>query len=186
MCEECVEWGKAHKFFPFQLPFEESLIHSDDYNIDLFVPSAYAKYIDYKEVEERIKSYKNKINDWKMRYDLARERLEIEQLKENIKNTDKKAYDIVALFTACLTFLFGVVNVFTSANTETLSQLITKTTGLGVILILFMSLYLLVSPWLIQRLTWGYLKTPRFLIGIVVLITYIIAVLYLSSRVDIA
>ena len=62
MCEECVEWGKAHKFFPFQLPFEESLIHSDDYNIDLFVPSAYAKYIDYKEVEERIKSYKNKIN----------------------------------------------------------------------------------------------------------------------------
>ncbi len=184
--EECVEWGKVHKFFPFQLPFDESITHDGDYDLNLFVPSAYTKHIDYRMISKKVQTYRNRINDWKLKYDLFRERLEVERLKESIKNTDKKAYDIVALFTACLTFLFGVVNVFTSANTESLSQLITKTSGLGMMLILFMSLYLLVSPWLIQRLTWGYLKSFRFWIGIVVLLAYIVAVLCLSSRVGIA
>lgn len=94
----------------------------------------------------------------------------------------KKAYDLIAIFTAAITFLFGIVNIFINNTTLNLYQLIANTIGFGVLLLLFASLYLFISPLLIQRINWyQYLKTGRCIAGVVLIGIYAILVFTLSK-----
>lgn len=171
--EEACKWSESHRFFPFQLPFDESLFHSEECNLDLFIPSAFARYIDYDELRITLSLFKKKNDELKFFWGLAKERKEVEHLKINIKETDKKAFDLIALFTAAITFLFGIVNVFSADDKIGFSQLIIKTTGLGIFLVLFMCLYLLVSPVLVQRIPFKkYVHAPRFYFGLFGVIVY--------------
>ncbi|MEI3483006.1 MAG: hypothetical protein V8Q69_12775 [Bacteroides caccae] len=178
---ESYEWSRAHQFFPFQLPFEESM-YCVDKSIKLFVPSAYAKYIDYNTLKERLEQFNRTKEYLRFRCDLSIERKEITQIKNDIKTSDKKAYDLIAIFTAAITFLFGIVNIFINNTTLNLYQLIANTIGFGVLLLLFASLYLFISPLLIQRINWyQYLKTGRCIAGVVLIGIYAILVFTLSK-----
>ena len=64
---------------------------------------------------------------------------EDDNIKNSITETNKKAYDILALFSAAITFLFGTVNIFIANHDKDVLLLICNTMGLGVLLILFMS-----------------------------------------------
>lgn len=64
-----------------------------------------------------------------------------------------------------------------------LYQLIANTIGFGVLLLLFASLYLFISPLLIQRINWlQYLKTGRCIVGVVLIVIYIILSFTLSKN----
>lgn len=187
--EEAYEWSRSHQFFPFQLPFGESMYSAGDELIMLFVPSAYAKYINYDTLKERLEQFNRTKEYLRFRCDLSMERKEIAQMKEDIKASDKKAYDSIAIFIAAITFLFGIVNVFINNATLNLYQLITNTIGLGILLLLFACSYLFVSPLLVQRISWtNYRKTGRFIVGIIVIVSYVILVCslrgYSQSAID--
>lgn len=172
--EEAYEWSVSHQFFPFQLPFEESL-HINDQDDRLFVPSAYSRYINYAKLKEQLNQFKGTKLYMGFRCDLSKERKEITIIKEGIKNTDKKAIDLIAIFTASITFLFGIVNIFVANNNLSLTQLISNTMGLGIILALFMCIYLLISPILIQRIERKtFFTSGRFVFGILGVIIYFI------------
>lgn len=176
------EWSRSHQFFPFQLPFEESVYSVKDESITLFVPSAYARYIDYNTLEKQLEQFDRTKEYLRFRCDLSMERKEITQIKNDIKTSDKKAYDLIAIFTASITFLFGIVNIFINNSNLNLYQLIANTIGLGVLLSLFASLYLFISPLLIQRIDWRrYLKTGRFVVGIILIFIYVILACTLSK-----
>lgn len=177
---ESLKWSEFHKFFPFQLPFEESLVYSSDYDLKLFVPSAFAKNIDYKRLKEELESFKKEKDNLVFLLNLSKERKEIEKIKENIKDTDKKAFDMIAVFTASITFLFGIVNIFINNTALNLFQLISNTIGLGVLLLLFISFYLLSSPFLLQKINWKeYLSTGRFIFGAILFSLYVGLVYFL-------
>lgn len=181
--DDSLKWSEFHKFFPFQLPFEESLVYSEEYDLNLFVPSAFAKNIDYQELKEELNSFKKERDNLKFLLVLSKERREIEEMKESIKNSDKNAYDLIAIFTAAITFLFGIVNIFINNTTLNLYQLIANTMGFGILLLLFASLYLFISPLLIQRIRWKqYCKTGRFIVGIIFLSVYVTLVFALSKN----
>lgn len=180
--EESYKWSQSHQFFPFQLPFEESMYSVDKESIKIFVPSAYARHIDYNTLKERLERFNRTKEYLRFRCDLSIERKEITQIKNNIKTSDKKAYDLIVIFTAAITFLFGIVNIFTNNTILDLYQLITNTIGFGILLSLFTSLYLFISPLLIQRINWRqYLKTGRFIVGIIVIVIYIALIFTLSE-----
>lgn len=146
------------------------------------MPSAYAKYIDYNTLKERLEQFNRTKEYLRFRCDLSIERKEITQIKNDIKTSDKKAYDLIAIFTAAITFLFGIVNIFINNTTLNLYQLIANTIGFGVLLLLFASLYLFISPLLIQRINWyQYLKTGRCIAGVVLIGIYAILVFTLSK-----
>lgn len=170
---ESYEWSRSHQFFPFQLPFEESMYCVNNESMKLFVPSAYAKYIDYNTLKERLEQFNRTKEYLRFRCDLSIERKEITQIKNDIKTSDKKAYDLIAVFTAAITFLFGIVNIFINNTTLDLYQLIANTIGFGILLLFFASLYLFISPLLIQRIRWcQYFKTGRFIVGVVLIAIY--------------
>ena len=178
-----LKWSEFHKFFPFQLPFEESLVYSSDYDLKLFVPSAFARNIDYKKLKEELALFKKEKDNLIFLLNLSKERREIEKIKESIKDADKKAFDTIAVFTASITFLFGTINIFMNNTTLGISMLISNTVGLGVLLLLFMSLYLLFSPLLLQKINWRkYLSTGRFLFGAIGLLFISLLVYFLYKN----
>lgn len=184
---ESYEWSRSHQFFPFQLPFEESMYCVNNESIKLFVPSAYAKYIDYNTLKERLEQFNRTKEYLRFRCDLSKERKEITQIKDDIKTSDKKAFDTIAVFTASITFLFGVVNIFVANDNASLGQLVTNTMGLGIVLAIFMCFYLLMSPILIQRIEWKrFFKTGRFWFGMLGLVVYIVAMLVLLGNRNVA
>lgn len=181
--EEAYEWSRSHQFFPFQLPFGESMYSTGDELIMLFVPSAYAKYINYDTLKERLEQFNRTKEYLRFRCDLSIERKEITQIKDDIKTSDKKAYDLIAIFTATITFLFGIVNIFINNTTLNLYQLIANTIGLGVLLLLFASSYLFISPLLIQRMNLQkYIFTRRFLFGLILVALYFMLTFFLYKN----
>lgn len=181
--KEAYEWSRSHQFFPFQLPFEESIYCTSDGAIKLFVPSAYARYINYDILKDRIEQFNRTKEYLRFRCDLSMERKEITQIKDDIKSSDKKAYDLIAIFTAIITFIFGIVNIFMNNSSLNLYQLIANTIGFGILLLLFASLYLFISPLLVQRINWKqYCKTGRFIVGIIIIIGYAIFTFKLSEN----
>ena len=175
--------SRSHQFFPFQLPFGESMYSAGDELIMLFVPSAYAKYINYDTLKERLEQFNRTKEYLRFRCDLSIERKEITQIKDDIKTSDKKAYDLIAIFTATITFLFGIVNIFINNTTLNLYQLIANTIGLGVLLLLFASSYLFISPLLIQRMNLQkYIFTRRFLFGLILVALYFMLTFFLYKN----
>ena len=81
------------------------------------------------------------------------------------------------------------MNIFINNTTLNLYQLITNTIGLGILLLLFAFSYLFVSPLLVQRISWThYRKTGRFIVGIIVIVSYFILICslcgYSQSAID--
>lgn len=183
--KECIKWCKSHTFVAYQLPFEESCVYSEKYELNLFVPSPFVNNDNYDALAKRADSYEQQYKSQKMIYAVTKEKVEIDKIKSSIKNTDKKAFDLIAIFTTAITFLFGIVNIFIANDEINLPLLICNTMGLGVLLILFMCLYLLVSPVLIQQLPWKqYIMTRRFYFGIVAIVIYGILTGFLYTKFD--
>ena len=181
--KERIKWCKSHTFIAFQLPFEESCVYSEKYELNLFVPSPFVNNDDYDALAKRADSYEQQYKSQKMIYAVTKEKVEIDKIKSSIKNTDKKAFDLIAIFTTAITFLFGIVNIFIMNDEVNLPLLICNTMGLGVLLILFMCLYLLASPILIQQLPWKqYVMTRRFYLGIIAIIIYMGLTCFLYNR----
>ena len=178
-----IEWCKSHKFIAFQLPFEESCVYSDTYKLNLFVPSAFMNNENYDRLRESAEKYELRKQFLNILSSVTKEKKEVDNIKNSISETNKKAYDILALFSAAITFLFGTVNIFIANHDKSVLLLICNTMGLGVLLILFMCLYLLVSPVLIQRLNWKeYVKSIRFYLGIIAIIIYMGLTCFLYNR----
>lgn len=183
--KECIKWCKSHTFVAYQLPFEESCVYSEKYELNLFVPSPFVNNDNYDALAKRADSYEQQYKSQKMIYAVTKEKVEIDKIKSSIKNTDKKAFDLIAIFTTAITFLFGIVNIFIANDEINLPLLICNTMGLGVLLILFMCLYLLVSPVLIQQLPWKqYIMTRRFYFGIVAIVIYGVLTGFLYTKFD--
>lgn len=68
---------------------------------------------------------------------------EILELKQQLDSHQKTYIQILGLFTAILTFLFGTINIFsTSNNNISLQEKIDDTAVIGILLLIFSSIYI--------------------------------------------
>lgn len=179
--KDAVSWSKGRKFFPFQLPFVESMVTVDGFLI--FVPQVFAKVINYTTQDKNIELFNRKQHDLKLLFHISKDKEEIVELKNNIKNNDKKAYELLVLFSGIITFLFGSINIFVENKTSNLSLLIVNSSGLGIILILFVGLLLLLSPIVIQRIRFNeYIKSLRFWITVIFCIVYLGVIIIFATH----
>jgi hypothetical protein len=185
--EDAIKWSKSHKFFPFQLNFSESICSFEN-GISVFTPSAYAKIIDYREQDKNLVKFKQNSEFINFHIDLSKDRMEIEHhrgsiesIKNNINQSEKRLYELVGLFAAVITFLFGTINIFTANNTS-LPQLLVNTSGLGIILLLFLAVFVSTSPIFVQRdlNISEFLKSRRFVIPSISVIIYVLLIIFFS------
>lgn len=170
--DEAINWCEFRKFYPFLLSFEESLIKEKESSI--FIPSTFSKAINYQELFEYLNETKQKLREYRSLFLVKKEQKSIfalnkgyqertSKLEEDIKKYEKRTYELLALFTAVITFLFGSVNIFTQNSDLSLPLLITNTMGLGFILLLFASLVLLTtSKFILELPLRHFIRTSRF------------------------
>lgn len=180
---EAINWCEFRKFYPFLLPFDESMIKDDRYSI--FIPSTFSRAINYQEQFEYLNETKQKLREYHSLFLVKKEQKSIfllnqenqkrtSELEDTVKKYEKRTYELLGLFTAVITFLFGSVNIFTQNCDSSLPLLITNTMGLGFILLLFAGLILLTTSKFILELSLkDFIKTSRFKFLIVFIIGYI-------------
>ncbi len=164
--DESVKWCMKKKFYPFQLPFNECLFscqNGDGNTLEVFVPSTFCKPIDYGKLSDEVESFKSSFNSLTAQFVIQKrieaEKKELINIKDEIKASERKYIEILGIFTAIITFLFGSINIFSSS--ENLKSLIESSFALGIILMLFASsVYFLTIPRLEKF--GDYLKHPRF------------------------
>ena len=182
--ENSIHWCQVKKFYPVQLMYNECSESFD--RIRVFTPSSYSRPIDYRALNDDLQQYKTEIGILKGEIELHKERTKIEALKKEIDVSKKSNIEILSLFTAVITFLFGSVNIFSDQNNASISipQQILQIICLGLVLLLFVSaIYLLTLRR--EKSYIEYFKHPRFyLFGLSILgyivILYIIVIKTIS------
>lgn len=162
---ESIEWCDNRKFFPFYLPYSEALVRIND--LEVFTPSTFARPIDYKKLSLKKDEFKSKLQEIDIRFTFKKENLKLNKDKDEIKKKigfyEKRTYEILAIFTTIITFLFTTVNVFAQNSSLSIFQLISNTMGLGFILLLFCGIILLTTTKFIYDISWeDFKKTKRW------------------------
>ena len=141
--QEKLDWSEENSFYPFQLPYTECRYRVN--NVVLFMPSSFNKPIDYQVINERLMQYKTELQLLKREFEFFNEKKDIEKLKTEISSLKRKNIEIVGVFTAAITFLFGCVNIFSENKNTNLKLLVTNLMGLGLLLILFCCIIFILS-----------------------------------------
>lgn len=170
--EKSINWCKNQNFYPFQLMFNECSIKYETLNIRIFIPSSFTRPIEYKPLLDEIVKYKSEVVFFHNKIDLLKEKKDIEKLKLDIAKSERKYIEILGVFTAVITFLFGTIDFF--STTKETRELIYSSLALGLILLLFTSsIYFLTIPRLNKFA--DYFCHPRFwFFGIASIIYFII------------
>ena len=162
---ESIDWCDNRKFFPFFLPYSEALDTIND--LKVFTPSTFARPIDYKKLSQKKDEFRSKLQEIDIRFTFKKENLKLNKDKDEIKKKigfyEKRTYEILAIFTTIITFLFTTVNVFVHNSSLSVFQLISNTMGLGFILLLFCGIILLTTTKFIYDISWeDFKKTKRW------------------------
>nr|DAS79848.1 MAG TPA: hypothetical protein [Caudoviricetes sp.] len=157
--EKSIVWCKNQNFYPFQLMFNECSVLYKELSIRLFIPSSFTRPIEYKILSDEIMEYKSKIVFFRNKLELLKEKDDIERIKQEIAKSERKYIEILGVFTAVITFLFGTIDFFSTAKKS--ADIIYPSLAIGLILLLFSSsIYFLTIPRL-DKLS-DYLYHPRF------------------------
>ena len=179
---EAIKWCKEQHFYPFQLMYNECVKKSNGYDGAIFTPSTFSRPINYAKLADDMQYYKAEARSLQNEYNIQKERIKIEKLKTEIENTKKNYIEILGIFTAVITFLFGCVNIFSNNNASTVLNQIFHVVSLGLVLLLFVSSIYLLTMRKEEKFS-HYFSHPRFFIFGLAIIGYIIILgIILSSE----
>ncbi|MBF0576384.1 hypothetical protein [Dysgonomonas sp. GY617] len=198
---ENLGWCRTRNFYRFQLFFEENNHNCSGSGFKIFIPII-SKPINFKHEEEIIDSYRleivnfenlkstlekqnkllteineEKANVLSLKSDIVKAKNEIQETKSIIekesKETQKRNIELLSIFAGAITFLFGItVEIFSSRTDLAYIETIKHLGILGVIILLFVSSIMFISPFYVKEsLDWKlYWKTPRvFIFGFIIL-----------------
>ncbi len=139
--EHAIKWCEEQRFYPVQNLYEDCVRQDAQYNYTVFTASSFSRPIKYDRLRDELQEFKSEARLLKNEISLQKERSNIEHLKSEIDASKKSNIEILGIFTAVITFLFGCVNIFSNDNNATLSisQQIQHVACLGLFLLLFIS-----------------------------------------------
>ncbi len=147
--KDAISWCQGQNYYPFQLPYWECLHKIGEANIIVFIPSSFTRPLDYGALDELHSKYATKIAAINEQIRICEDKKEILALKQELNNHQKVYIQILGLFTGILTFLFEIVNIFSTSNSNnniSLQEKVDNTAVIGILLLLFSStIYLLTS-----------------------------------------
>ena len=139
--EDSILWCEEVKFYPVQNLYNECIKSDSSYGGVVFTPSSYSRPIKYDKLHDDLQGFKSELRSLKNEILLSQEKLSIEHLKKEINESKKGYIEILGVFTAVMTFLFGTINIFSNENSAeiTIYDRILNIVCLGIILLLFVS-----------------------------------------------
>lgn len=142
--EESIKWCEEQCFMPIQNIYNDSISKVENFGV-VFIPSTFCRPINYEKHRDKLNDYKTHILFLKNELSLREEHLEIESIKNEIDKSNLKNIELISIFTAIITFLFGTINFMTNGSSTTLTQQIYNIISIGLILLLFVSAIAIVT-----------------------------------------
>ena len=164
-------------FYPLQSLYNDSLNPYDSFGA-VFIASSYCRPVQYPKVKEHLDALQTKCLLCKNIIHLKEERLEIESLKKGIDHSKKQTIEIISVYTAIITFLFGTIDFFASGKSGSFVNQIYNIISLGIILLLFVSSIAVLTT-RHEDVFRHYFKHPRVWLSIVSILVLLSLLIYL-------
>lgn len=161
---EHIQWCKTRNFYPFQLPFEESFYDVEDLDFKIFIPLT-TRPINYSNEIKEYDSQVQRLQTLKQQKNilvLLRKNEDVtNKVEKELKESTRKNIEYLSIFTAILTLLISVsVQAITNNRETSLSLIMANMTGIGSVLLLFVSILLSLSPFVTTNFK-NYFKSGR-------------------------
>ena len=132
-----VEWCRKNQHYIYQLRYKYCTVQWE--TIDVFCPSSYCRPLRFKDLDESVVSYNNEIRNLENRVKQNPDKIKLLSAHEEIKNIEKKNYELLSYFTTVVVFLVGMISIFIG-NTSPMKDKMEYVIALGTILLLFVCL----------------------------------------------
>lgn len=146
-CAEAINWCEEQRFIPIQNVYNDSISKVDDFGVVL-VPSTFCRPINYDKRRHVLNGHKTHALFLRNELSLREEREEIRAIQQQIDKSHWKNIELLSIFTAIITFLFGTVSFMANGANTTITQQIFNVVAIGLVLLLFVSAIAVVT---IQR-----------------------------------
>lgn len=172
-----LEGCKQRCFTPIQAPYLDCICQCPDFG-PVFIPSSYCRPLRYKKYNDFLSKLKVEAISLKSQSMLEEERKEIESIKNEIDRSRRRDYEIIAIYTGIITFLFGTIDFFSRGQDTSFINLIYNVLSLGLILLLFVSGISVLTLKREKNLK-DYFKNPRFVLSLLMSLLYFGLLVYL-------
>lgn len=135
---EAMQWCETNYFYPIQNTYRECLNPFEGFGA-VFVASSFCRPVRYDQLRDELNEFKSKLLLFDNETSLREEQDQMRSLKNDIDNSRTREVEILSIFTAIITFLFGAIVFYSDNNENDFVHLIFSIFGLGSVLMIFVS-----------------------------------------------
>lgn len=179
---ESIEWCKTYYFYPIQNQFKECLVTIEGFG-DVFIASSFCRPVKYNELQDDLDTFKNQARLVDNEIALRDGKIELKKIRSDIDNSRTREIEILSVFTAVITFLFGTIGFFAENKNNDFLHLVFSIFGLGSILLIFVSGIHLVTMRKEEKIA-DYFKHPRAWFCILTVLASIGLLIWLVVKVN--
>lgn len=132
-----VEWCRRNQHYIYQLRYKYCTVQWQ--GIDVFCPSSYCRPLRFTDLDESVTLYNIEIREFENRVKQNPDKIKLLSAHDEIKNIEKKNYELLSYFTTVVVFLVGMISIFIG-NTSSMKDKMEYVITLGTILLLFVCL----------------------------------------------
>ena len=179
---EAMQWCRTNCFYPIQNTYRECLVPVADFGA-VFIASSFCRPVRYDKLQDELNYFKNQVLLVDNEMALRSEQEDMRNLKKDIDNSRTKEVEILSVFTAIITFLFGTIGFFANNEKNDFLHLVFSVFGLGAILMIFVSgIHLLTMRK--EKEAKDYFKHPRMVFCLFTIIASIGLIMWLVAKVE--
>lgn len=178
---EAILWCREYRFYPIQIGFRECLVNVDGFG-DVFIASSFCRPVKYSTLDDELNTFKNQALLVENEIALREEKKELKALKMDIDNSKTKQIEILSVFSAIITFLFGSISFFAENKNNDFIHLLYSVFGLGAVLLIFISGIHLITMRKEEKF-FDYFKHPRALFCLITIAFSIVLLFWLVRTV---
>ncbi len=177
--EDNFKWCDNNNFYPIQLMYNEccvNVVDGDEFR--LFIPSTFTRPQNFEKICEALNGFKSDSLFFREMGEFIEYREDVNSLKKDFKQSERKIIEIGGLFVTIITFLFGTIQIYSKKDMDAKS-LIMSTLAFGCLLMVFSSSIYFIT---LQREyeDKSYFKSLRFwFFGIASIVYTLILIVYL-------
>lgn len=164
--ENSLIWCKEQDYIPIQVPQRGCKVRIPSTR-SVFVPSTYCRPIQYERYFDELNKLKMEILMLHSEIRIQEDKKEIDNLKSQIDNSNKRLIELFTLFVTIAAFIFGSIEFFANSQTSGIQEQLKNTMSLGLILLLFSGTVSLVT--IGKDFSW---KGPKSVLTVAMLVVF--------------
>lgn len=135
---EAIQWCRTNCFYPVQNAYRECLVPVANFGA-VFIASSFCRPVRYGKLKDELNTFKSQALLMDNEIALRLEKKELKDLKKDIDHSRTREIEVLSVFTAIITFLFGTIGFFADNKNNDFLHLVFSVFGLGAVLLIFVS-----------------------------------------------